>query len=93
MTPRSSNAEKHTPHVVCVFSKRKILTRSMLLFPSPSPLLSLQGGAAILFSNRARDRPRAKYALVHAERVHSGADDGAYGCMAWQPDADGVNGV
>jgi 3-ketoacyl-CoA synthase len=51
------------------------------------------GGAAALFTNRADGRRAAKYSLLLSERVHTGADDGAYGCMAWRPDAEGINGV
>lgn len=51
------------------------------------------GGAAALLSSRPSDARRAKYALVAAERAHTGADAGAYGCMAWRPDGSGVNGV
>jgi 3-ketoacyl-CoA synthase len=51
------------------------------------------GGAAILFSNRTDMRGRAKYQLLHSERVHTGADDAAYACMGWEPDSQGVNGV
>lgn len=47
----------------------------------------------MLLSNRWADKGVAKYQLLHAERVHTGADDGSYGCMAWQPDSNGINGV
>ncbi|KAI8472024.1 MAG: FAE1/Type III polyketide synthase-like protein-domain-containing protein [Monoraphidium minutum] len=51
------------------------------------------GGAAALFTNKPGLRRTAKYELLHSERVHTGADDGAFACMGWQPDAAGVNGV
>jgi 3-ketoacyl-CoA synthase len=44
--------------------------RSMLI---PNCLFRL-GGAAILLSNRARDRSRFKYKLDHVVRTHKGAD-------------------
>lgn len=34
-----------------------------------------------------------RYQLMHTVRVHTGADDDAYGCMGWGPDREGVNGV
>jgi 3-ketoacyl-CoA synthase len=51
------------------------------------------GGAAIMCSNKAKYWRTAKYQLMQTVRVHTGADDGAYGCMGWGPDKDGVNGV
>jgi 3-ketoacyl-CoA synthase len=51
------------------------------------------GGAAIMFTNKPAYWRSAKYQLQHNVRVHTGADDGAYSCMGWGPDKDGVNGV
>ncbi|GBG00657.1 hypothetical protein Rsub_13392 [Raphidocelis subcapitata] len=51
------------------------------------------GGAAALLTSRPSAAARAKYVLVAAERAHTGADAGAYGCMAWRPDEAGINGV
>jgi len=56
-------------------------------------LHTLQGGAAILLTNSARSYSTAKYELLHNVRVHTGQDDGAYSCMGWGPDKEGVNGV
>lgn len=39
------------------------------------------GGAAVLLSNRACDKRRAKYKLVHVVRTHKGADDKAFRCV------------
>jgi hypothetical protein len=38
-------------------------------------------------------RVPCRYQLMHTVRVHTGADDDAYGCMGWGPDREGVNGV
>jgi 3-ketoacyl-CoA synthase len=51
------------------------------------------GGAAAMFTNKPSLKKRAKYSLEHQVRVHTGQDDGAYNCMGWGPDKDGVNGV
>ncbi|WIA34976.1 hypothetical protein OEZ86_013257 [Tetradesmus obliquus] len=51
------------------------------------------GGAAAMFTNKPAYWRSAKYALQHNVRVHTGADDGAYSCMGWGPDKNGVNGV
>eukprot|EP00879_Flechtneria_rotunda_P018307 GHRR01019204.1.p1 GENE.GHRR01019204.1~~GHRR01019204.1.p1 ORF type:complete len:344 (+),score=106.88 GHRR01019204.1:112-1032(+) len=51
------------------------------------------GGAAIMCSNKKQFWCTAKYQLMHNVRVHTGADDNAYGCMGWGPDKEGVNGV
>jgi len=51
------------------------------------------GGAAIVMTNKPQARYYAKYQLCHNVRVHTGQDDGAYTCMGWGPDKDGVNGV
>ena len=46
-----------------------------------------------MMSNKPSLRSVAKYELVHAVRVHHGANDDSYNCMSWGPDAQGVNGV
>ncbi|KAL6007610.1 separase/separin [Asimina triloba] len=63
--------------------------RSMLL---PNCLFRM-GGAAILLSNRTRDRRRSKYRLLHVVRTHKGADDKAYRCVYEEEDAQGEVGV
>lgn len=56
-------------------------------------LIFRMGGAAIVLSNKSSWAGRAKYALAHTVRVHTGQDDESYKCMSWGPDPDGVNGV
>jgi 3-ketoacyl-CoA synthase len=51
------------------------------------------GGAAALLSSNPADRRTAKYQLLHAVRVHTGASDRAYECMHWGPDDKGINGM
>uniref|UniRef100_A0A7N0UZI4 3-ketoacyl-CoA synthase n=1 Tax=Kalanchoe fedtschenkoi TaxID=63787 RepID=A0A7N0UZI4_KALFE len=63
--------------------------RSMLV----SNCLFRMGGAAILLSNRASDRRRSKYRLVHTVRTHKGADDKCYSCVTQREDCTGRIGV
>ncbi|XP_059644890.1 3-ketoacyl-CoA synthase 6-like [Cornus florida] len=63
--------------------------RAMLL---PNCLFRM-GGAAILLSNKRRDRSRAKYRLVHIVRTHKGADDKAYRCIFVEEDSEGKVGI
>ena len=63
--------------------------RSMLI---PNCLFWV-GGAAILLSNRYRDRRRAKYGLVHVMRTHRGADEKAFSCVYQKQDDVGKMGV
>eukprot|EP00250_Pteridium_aquilinum_P005595 c15667_g1_i2 orf=410-1990(+) len=63
--------------------------RSMLI---PNCLFRV-GGAAILLSNKGRERRRAKYELVHTVRTHKGADDKAFQCVYQQQDEAGELGV
>lgn len=51
------------------------------------------GGAAVLLSNKSRDRRRAKYRLVHVVRTHKGADDKAFRCVYQEQDDAGKTGV
>ncbi|KAL0360672.1 UNVERIFIED_CONTAM: 3-ketoacyl-CoA synthase 4 [Sesamum radiatum] len=51
------------------------------------------GGAAVLLSNKAGDRRRAKYKLVHVVRTHKGADDKAFRCVYQEQDDAGKTGV
>lgn len=63
--------------------------RSMLL----CNCIFRMGGAAVLLSNKARDRRRSKYELVHTVRTHKGADDSSYNCVYQREDEKGVVGV
>jgi 3-ketoacyl-CoA synthase len=51
------------------------------------------GGAAIVLTNRAAERRRARYELAHLVRVHLGADDEAFRCVYQHADAAGNVGV
>lgn len=64
--------------------------RSMLL----CNCIFRMGGAAILLSNKSKDRSRSKYELVHTVRTHRGADDNSYNCVYQREDDDkGAVGV
>ncbi|XP_077235994.1 3-ketoacyl-CoA synthase 6-like [Tasmannia lanceolata] len=63
--------------------------RSMLL---PNCLFRM-GAAAILLSNRRKDRRRAKYRLMHLVRTHKGDNDKAYRCVYEEEDAQGHSGI
>lgn len=63
--------------------------RAMLL---PNCLFRM-GAAAILLSNRSKDRARAKYRLLHVVRTHKGADDKAYRCVYQEEDTEGNVGI
>ena len=69
----------------CYFGKKK----SMLI---PNYLFRV-GGAAVLLSNKASDKRRAKYKLVHVVRSHCGADDKAFRCVYQEQDDVGKTGV
>ncbi|XVE69876.1 hypothetical protein DITRI_Ditri10aG0026700 [Diplodiscus trichospermus] len=51
------------------------------------------GGAAVLLSNKSKDRRRAKYKLIHVVRTHRGADDKAFRCVYQEQDDAGKTGV
>ncbi|KAL2927411.1 3-ketoacyl-CoA synthase 4 [Bienertia sinuspersici] len=63
--------------------------KSMLI----SNCLFRVGGAAILLSNKPRDKSRAKYHLVHVVRTHCGSDDKAFKCVYQEQDETGKTGV
>eukprot|EP00249_Psilotum_nudum_P018742 c26941_g1_i1 orf=170-1738(-) len=63
--------------------------RSMLI---PNCLFRV-GGAAVLLSNKWKDKRRAKYQLVHTVRTHKGADDKAFYCVYQEEDENGKMGV
>ncbi|GAB2228553.1 hypothetical protein Droror1_Dr00022673 [Drosera rotundifolia] len=50
------------------------------------------GGAAILLSNKSKERKRAKYSLLHIERTHKG-DDQAYNCIFHREDSYDLHGA
>ncbi|CAN8239299.1 unnamed protein product [Cochlearia groenlandica] len=51
------------------------------------------GGAAILLSNRERDKDNAKYKLKHLIRTHVGSDNESYESVMQQIDDEGLVGV
>ncbi|KAG6395283.1 hypothetical protein SASPL_145925 [Salvia splendens] len=63
--------------------------RSMLL----CNCIFRMGGAAVLLSNKGRDRRRSKYELIHTVRTHKGADDKSYNCVYQREDDKGTAGV
>lgn len=63
--------------------------RSMLL----CNCIFRMGGAAVLLSNKGRERARSKYELLHTVRTHKGADDRNYNCVYQKEDASGKVGV
>ncbi|KAI3805704.1 hypothetical protein L1987_28316 [Smallanthus sonchifolius] len=63
--------------------------RSMLL----CNCIFRMGGAAMLLSNKSRDRRRSKYELAHTVRTHKGADDKCYNCIYQRDDDKGIVGV
>lgn len=84
----------HTPSkatlllkAVCASTQHHLAANKLLvraLSPPPEPrrqipnLLFRMGAAAMLLSNKASWAGRAKYRLVHNERVHVGQSDEAY---------------
>ncbi|XP_065860069.1 3-ketoacyl-CoA synthase 1 [Euphorbia lathyris] len=63
--------------------------KSMLL---PNCIFRM-GGAAVLLSNKEKDKDQSKYQLVHTVRTHKGADDKHYGCVYQREDKEGNVGV
>ncbi|KAH1073791.1 hypothetical protein J1N35_026119 [Gossypium stocksii] len=63
--------------------------RSMLL----CNCIFRMGGAAVLLSNKPRDKSRSKYQLVHVVRTHKGADNKHYNCVYQREDDKGTIGV
>ncbi|KGN59744.1 3-ketoacyl-CoA synthase 7 [Cucumis sativus] len=63
--------------------------KSMLI----SNTLFRMGGAAILLSNKKKDKQRAKYKLQHLVRTHMGSNHQAYQSVFQKPDEDGYVGV
>lgn len=63
--------------------------RSMLL----CNCIFRMGGAAVLLSNKARDKARSKYELAHTVRTHKGSDENSYNCVYQREDDKGKVGV
>ncbi|TYJ22652.1 hypothetical protein E1A91_A08G139400v1 [Gossypium mustelinum] len=63
--------------------------RSMLL----CNCIFRMGGAAVLLSNKPRDKACSKYQLLHLVRTHKGADDKHYNCVYQREDDEGTVGV
>ncbi|MCO5605406.1 hypothetical protein L7F22_059590 [Adiantum nelumboides] len=63
--------------------------KSMLL----SNCIFRMGGAAILLSNKRKEKAIAKYELVHSVRTHKGADDKPFTCVYQEEDPTGRMGV
>jgi 3-ketoacyl-CoA synthase len=58
-----------------------------------SNCLFRMGGAAILLSNKIRDRRRSKYKLLHTVRINKAASDVAYEAVYQCEDDKGITGV
>ncbi|KAL6763254.1 FAE1/Type III polyketide synthase-like protein-domain-containing protein [Haematococcus lacustris] len=88
---------KARPNSVAVFVPAEITTYCFYPGKEKSRMVAnvifRMGGAAIALTNKPSLRARAKYELVAASRVHTGADDDSYNCMSWGPDKAGINGV
>ncbi|VVA99292.1 unnamed protein product [Arabis nemorensis] len=73
------------------------LSRNMYIGDNRSMLVTnclfRVGGAAILLSNKSKDRRRSKYKLVHTVRTHTGADDKSFRCVQQEDDVKGKTGV
>ncbi|XP_052196730.1 3-ketoacyl-CoA synthase 6-like [Diospyros lotus] len=63
--------------------------RAMLL---PNCLFRM-GCAAILLSNKRRERVRSKYRLLHVVRTHKGAEDKSYKCVFEEEDEQSKVGI
>ena len=63
--------------------------RSMLL----SNCLFRCGAAALLLSNKARDKSRSRFKLLHTVRTHMGKSDECYRAVFQEEDSEGVRGV
>ncbi|XP_077248443.1 3-ketoacyl-CoA synthase 1 [Tasmannia lanceolata] len=63
--------------------------RSMLL----CNCIFRMGGAAVLLSNKRKDKRRSKYQLIHTVRTHKGADNKSYNCVFQKEDDKGTVGV
>lgn len=63
--------------------------RAMLL---PNCLFRV-GCAAILLTNKKKEKKRAKYQLLHVVRTHKGGDDKAYRCVFQEEDPEGKVGI
>ena len=70
----------HVPHLAR--SQGSVCSLNVLLqFRLVANLLFRMGGSAVLLSNNeASWGDRAKYRLMHLERVHLGQSDEAFGC-------------
>lgn len=64
--------------------------RKVMLIPN---CLFRVGGAAILLSNKRKDKRVSKYKLHHVVRTHKGADDNCYKCVFQEEDDKGKVGV
>lgn len=64
--------------------------RKSMLIPN---CLFRVGGAAILLSNKRKDKGRSKYKLNHVVRTHKGADDKCYRCVYQEQDEEARMGV
>ncbi|KAL2254755.1 3-ketoacyl-CoA synthase 4-like [Sesamum indicum] len=63
--------------------------KSMLI---PNCLFRM-GGSAVLLSNRASDKRRSKYKMMHVVRTHIGSQDTAFRCVYQEQDERGKTGV
>jgi 3-ketoacyl-CoA synthase len=81
----------------CVIVSTENITQNWYLGTERSMLITntlfRMSGAAMLLSNKRKDRRRARYSLVQTVRTHVGADDLAYDAIFQMEDKTGVRGV
>lgn len=84
-------------NATCVIVSTENITQNWYLGRERSMLITntlfRMGGAAVLLSNKKRDRKQARYSLVQTVRTHCGADDLAYDAIFQMEDKTGIRGV
>ncbi|KAK9074306.1 hypothetical protein SSX86_006903 [Deinandra increscens subsp. villosa] len=93
----AQNLLKTHPNTYAIVLSIEALTHMWYLGNDRSMLLGnclfRMGGAAVMLSNKDRDRSRSKYELAHMIRTHGGADNNSYNSVQLREDDKGILGV
>lgn len=85
------------PNCVVLFIPAEIVTSALYIGHDRARMITnalfRAGGAAAVLTNRRDLKHRAKYRLLHQERVHTGASDVAFKAMYYGPDEEGHTGI